>query len=54
MPRHLIDHLTAMAELNRQNRYDRTSDDLVKLTGTPAMSLREFVRRNSSAYAPSA
>jgi hypothetical protein len=44
----------AMAELTRQNRYDRTSDDMVKLTGMPAMSLREFVRRNSSAYALSA
>ena len=54
MPLHLIDHLMAMAELTRQNRYDRTSDDMMKLTGTPAMSLREFVRRNSSAYALSA
>jgi uncharacterized protein YbjT (DUF2867 family) len=54
LPQHLIDHVTAMAELNRQNRYDRTSDDMVELTGTPAISLREFVRRHSSAYAPSA
>ena len=54
LPLHLIDHVTAMAELNRQNRYDRTSDDMVKLTGTPAMSLREFVRRNAQAYAPAA
>jgi hypothetical protein len=54
MPQHLIDHLTAMAELTRQNRYDRTSDDVVKLTGSPAMSLLEFVRRNASAYALSA
>jgi uncharacterized protein YbjT (DUF2867 family) len=54
MPQHLIDHLTAMAELTRQNRYDRTSDDMVKLTGAPAMSLLEFVRRNASAYTLSA
>src|SRR5262245_1091931 len=25
LPTHLIEHVTAMAELNRQNRYDRTS-----------------------------
>jgi uncharacterized protein YbjT (DUF2867 family) len=54
MPQHLIDHLMAMAELTRQNRYDRASDDMVTLTGSPAMSLREFVRRNSSAYTPMA
>ena len=54
LPSHLIDHLTSMAALNRQHRYDRTSDDMVTLTGTPAMDLREFVRRHSSAYAPSA
>ena len=51
---HLIDHVTAMAELNRQNRYDRTSDDMVKLTGTPAMGMREFVQRNASAFNPAA
>lgn len=50
LPLHLIDHLTALGELNRQNRFDRASDDMLKLTDTPAMSLREFVRRNASAY----
>ncbi len=54
LPSHLIDHLTAMAALNRQNRYDRTSDDMVALTDTPAMGLREFVRRHSAAYTASA
>jgi uncharacterized protein YbjT (DUF2867 family) len=51
LPTHLIDHVTAMAELNRQHRYDRTSDDVVELTGTPAMGMREFVQRNASAFA---
>jgi len=51
LPMHLIDHVTAMAELNRQHRYDRTSDDVVELTGTPAMGMREFVQRNASAFA---
>ena len=50
LPTHLIDHVTAMAELNRRNRYDRTSDDMVTLTGTPAMGMREFVERNASAF----
>ncbi len=54
LPPHLVAHVTTMAALNRQNRYDRTSDDMVTLTGAPAMSLREFVRRHASAYALSA
>ena len=54
LPMHLIDHVTAMAELNRQHRYDRTSDDMVKLTGMPAMGMREFVQRNASAFTASA
>ncbi len=54
LPSHLIDHLTTMASLTRQNRFDRASDDMVALTGTPAMGLREFVRRHAAAYATSA
>jgi uncharacterized protein YbjT (DUF2867 family) len=54
LPMHLIDHVTAMAELNRQHRYDRTSDDMMKLTGRPAMGVREFVQRNACAFAASA
>jgi uncharacterized protein YbjT (DUF2867 family) len=54
LPSHLIAHVTAMAELNRQNRYDRTSDDVLSLTGEPAMTVREFVRRHAAAFTPAA
>lgn len=50
LPTHLIEHVAAMAELNREGRYDRTSDDMVKLTGSPAMGMREFVERNAAAF----
>ena len=50
LPLHLIDHVTAMAELNQQNRYDRTSEDMQRLTGAPAMSVREFVARHAKAF----
>jgi uncharacterized protein YbjT (DUF2867 family) len=50
LPLHLIDHVTAMAGLNRDNRYDRTSDDVQRITGTPAMNLREFVQRHASSF----
>jgi uncharacterized protein YbjT (DUF2867 family) len=50
LPQHLIDHVTAMAQLNRDGRYDRLSDDVQRLTGTPAMSLAEFVRRHAGSF----
>ena len=49
---HLAAHLCAMAELHRQNRYDRLTDDVERLTGAPPMSVEDFVRRNAHAYAP--
>ncbi len=54
LPSHLIDHLTTTASLTRQNRFERASDDMAALTGTPAMGLREFVQRHAAAYATSA
>lgn len=50
LPRHLIDHVTAMAQLNREGRYERLTDDVERLTGTPAMSLRSFVQANASSF----
>ncbi|MFM0092050.1 NAD(P)H-binding protein [Paraburkholderia sediminicola] len=50
MPIHLINHLTAMADLHRAGRYDRSTDDVLKLTGRNAMSVREFVRHHAEAF----
>jgi uncharacterized protein YbjT (DUF2867 family) len=51
LPAHLVDHVTAMAALNRQGRYDRSSDAVLRLTGEPPMSLRDFVAANAQAFA---
>ena len=40
---HLAAHLAAMAALHRQNRYDRHTNDVERLTGTPPMTV-EAVR----------
>jgi uncharacterized protein YbjT (DUF2867 family) len=48
--RHLAQHLSAMALLHRENRYDRLTDDVERLTGAPPMSIEDFVRRNAKAY----
>ncbi|MDM0111398.1 NmrA family NAD(P)-binding protein [Variovorax sp. J22R133] len=50
---HLAQHLSAMALLHRENRYDRLTADVERLTGTPPMSVEDFVRRNAKAYLPS-
>jgi len=50
LPTHLLEHVTAMAQLNREGRYDRMTDDVQRLTGTPAIGLREFVRMHAQEF----
>jgi len=42
-PQHLFHHVSAMAKLIAENRYDRLTSDVQKLTGKPSMSVREYV-----------
>ena len=50
LPEHLIRHLLTMADLNRAGRYDRMSDGVERMTGRPAMSVREFVSLHADAF----
>jgi uncharacterized protein YbjT (DUF2867 family) len=52
IPAHLLQHVTAMAQLNREGRYDRLTDDVTRITGIAPMSLREFVRRHAAEFTP--
>jgi uncharacterized protein YbjT (DUF2867 family) len=36
LPPHTEQHIATMARLHRENRYDRASDDVERLTGVPA------------------
>jgi uncharacterized protein YbjT (DUF2867 family) len=49
-PEHLVRHLTAMAELTRQGRYDRMTDTLRKLTGEAPTSMRDFVKLHAAVF----
>ena len=40
---HLMGHLLTMGALHRAGRYDRQADGVQRVTGRPAMSVREFV-----------
>jgi uncharacterized protein YbjT (DUF2867 family) len=50
LPEHLVLHLTTMARLNAQNRYDRWSGDVEKITGHPATAIRDFAIRNARRF----
>jgi hypothetical protein len=50
LPEHLSHHLVAMAELNRTGRYDRMADGVERVTGQPAMGVREFVSLHADAF----
>jgi uncharacterized protein YbjT (DUF2867 family) len=43
LPEHLTRHLVTMAGLNRAGRYDLLADGVERVTGRPAMSVRDFV-----------
>ena len=45
LPVHVVNHLTAMADLHRAGRFDRMSDDVRTLTGQGPLSVQEFVRK---------
>src|SRR6266849_2772078 len=50
LPEHLIRHLVTMAELHRAGRYDRLADGVERVTGRPAMSVREFVSLHAAEF----
>jgi len=54
LPPHLVAHVSAMAALNAQSRYDRLSDDVFRLTGQAPMSVREFARQHAAKFTPRA
>jgi NAD(P)H dehydrogenase (quinone) len=50
LPDHLTRHLLTMTELHRAGRYDRLADGVERVTGRPAMSVREFVSLHAEAF----
>jgi uncharacterized protein YbjT (DUF2867 family) len=43
LPQYNFQHVSTMAKLIAENRYDRLTSDVQKLTGKPSMSVREYV-----------
>ena len=51
-PEHLVSHLSAMAELTRQGRYDRMTDDVHRLIGKAPTSMNDFVKLHAAEFTP--
>jgi len=48
LPDHVINHFLTMAKLHHENRYDRFSDDFLKITGMSPTSVEEWVRQTQT------
>jgi uncharacterized protein YbjT (DUF2867 family) len=52
MPEHVITHLLTMAQLNRDNRYDRMTGTFQQLVGRAPISAAEFARLHKVTFSP--
>ncbi|CAL9501155.1 NmrA family NAD(P)-binding protein [Streptomyces werraensis] len=50
LPAHVEDHIVTMCRLHRENRYDRATDDVERVTGVPAQTVEEFVAARRDQY----
>ncbi len=50
LPAHVEDHIVTMCRLHRENRYDRATGDVERVTGVPARTVEEFVAARRDQY----
>jgi NAD(P)H dehydrogenase (quinone) len=50
LPEHVYNHILTMAHLHAESRYDRLTQDVAKITGKPAMSIKDFVMRHPELF----
>ena len=50
LPDHVKQHIATMARLHREGRYDRRTDDVEQITGTPAQSVEQYVAANPDLF----
>jgi hypothetical protein len=49
-PEYVVRHLSAVADMTRQGRYDRMTDTYYKLTGEAPTSMRDFVKLHAADF----
>ena len=50
LPDHVRQHITTMARLHREGRYDRATDDVEQITGQPAQTVEQYVASNPDLF----
>jgi len=50
LPQHVFDHVSTMAKLHAENRYDRLTTDVQTLTGHPSMTIQRYVESNEELF----
>lgn len=50
LPEHLVRHFIIMARTHATNAYDRRTDEVERLTGKPALSVRDYVLRRPELF----
>ncbi|MEU6574893.1 NAD(P)H-binding protein [Streptomyces sp. NPDC046805] len=50
LPEHAFQHISTMARLHAEDRYDRKADGVEQVTGRPPSGVAEYVRENPSLF----
>lgn len=50
MPPHVEQHIATMARLHREDRYNRSTDDVERIIGRPAETVRHYVERHRELF----
>lgn len=50
LPDHVQQHISTMARLHREDRYNRASDDVENLTGEPAQTVEQYIASNPKLF----
>jgi len=50
LPEHVLNHFATMAQLHKENRYDRLTHDVEKITEKPPLSVRDFVKQHADLF----
>ena len=46
LPAHVQQHIATMARLHREDRYNRSTDDVERILGRPAQSVAQYVTQH--------
>jgi uncharacterized protein YbjT (DUF2867 family) len=50
LPPHVQQHIATMARLHREGRYDRSTDDVARITGAPAQTVEQYVAAHADVF----